>query len=241
MLIDRSRSLARLVLKFFNVQHEILYAERIPLNDSVIVISNHRSFLDAALLLEVLPYSLRIACHHFMGQTPGLKQFVSLLNCFPLSPQNQGQQHLFRTAQSLLDSDQSIGIFPEGAVPMVETTAPNQVGNFYRGFAHLAYRLKTHNITVLPIAIASLSETKYFTFPIKWLTHLDRSEPIFQREGLHPVLIYHRVKLLIGNPIKITLDDKQKYQGKQAKKKVLDLTNSCQRQIAELLKEGYSK
>ena len=241
MLVDRSRALARLMLNFFRVQYSINYAERIPSDDPVIVISNHRSFLDAALLIDVLPYSLRIACHHFMGQTPGIKQFVSLLNCFPLGSKNQGQQHLFRTAQILFDNHQSIGIFPEGAMPIVQTTVSNQVETFHRGFAHLAYRLKTRNITVLPIAIASLSETKYSTFPIKWLTKLDRSEPIFQREGLHPVLIYHRVKLLIGHPIKITLEHKQKYQGKQAKQLVINLTNSCQQQITELLKEGCSK
>jgi len=241
MLIDRSRLLARLMLKFFNVQLAIQYAERIPPNDLVIVISNHRSFLDAALLLDALPYSLRIACHHFMGQTPGLKQFVSLLNCFPLGSKSQGQQHLFRTAQTILDNHQWIGIFPEGAMPMVETTPPDQVIKFQRGFAHLAYRLKTHNITVLPIAIASLAETKYSTFPIRWLTKLDSSEPIFQREGKHPVLIYQRVKLLIGHPYRITLEQKQEYQGKRAKKLVIDLTNSCQQQITELLKEGYSE
>ncbi len=241
MLANKSRLLAKLMLKFFNVETSIQHAERIPLDNRVIVISNHRSFLDAALLLEAMPYSLRIACHHYMGQTLGLKQITSLLNCFPLGSKNQGQEQLFRTAQQLSDNHQWIGLFPEGALPMVEPPSCNQVGNFQRGFAHLAYRLQADNVTILPIAIASLAETKYDTFPIKWLTKLDSSETIFQREGLHPVILYHHVKLLIGNPQHLTLEQKQKYQGKQAKKLVNNLTHYCQQQIAELLREGYAK
>lgn len=241
MLFNQSRLLARLMLSFFRVQNSVHHAERIPASDPVIVISNHRSFLDAALLLVAIPGSLRIACHHFMGQTPGLKQFISLLNCFPLGSNEQGQQNLFRKAQQILQEDQWLGIFPEGAMPMVEPPLCDQVGKFQRGFAHLACRLKVDNLTILPVAIASLEEKQYQTLPIRWLTKLDSSELIFQREGLHPVVIYKHVKLIIGHPQRITQTQKQSYHGKQVKQVVSDLTSSCQQQIAELLKEGCSK
>ena len=239
--VERSRLLAQVMLKFFNVKYSLDYGERIPSGEPLIVISNHRSFLDAALLLEAIPGSLRIACHHFMGKTPGLKQFVSWLGCFPLAANNQGQQYLFRTAQNLLTDRQWLGVFPEGALPMVEPPNCDQVGKFQRGFAHLVYRLKIDNLTVLPVAIASLEETKYQSFPISWLSKLDPYEPIFKRKGLHPVIIYDRVKLVVGHPHRLSYEQKQAYKGKQARQMVSDLTNSCQQQIAELLKEGCSK
>ena len=233
--------IAKSLITALNVKTSIYYQNRIPRDVPVIVISNHRSFLDAALLIDAVPYSLRIACHHYMGQTPGLKEFVNLLGCFPLaSPQNK-QQHFFETSQSLLASRQWVGLFPEGTKPMVEVTQPHEVGKFHRGFAHLAYRMPFDNLIVLPVAIASLDETIHPAIPIRWLTAFDATEPLFKRDGKHPMVVYHRVNLLFGHPYTIDLEKKQQYQGKSARNLVNNLTNYCQTQITELLKEGCYK
>ena len=123
---------------------------------------------------------------------------------------------------------------------MIEPAAPDQINPFHRGFAHLAWKTSVPNLAVLPIAIASLSETNYPSIPIQWLKQFDRDEPFFERQGLHPMLIYHRVKVLIGKPYLITQAQKQEYKGRQAKKLALDLTHYCQDQITELLREGCS-
>ncbi|VEP11747.1 Phospholipid/glycerol acyltransferase [Hyella patelloides LEGE 07179] len=230
--------IARSLIASLNIKKQIYYAHRIPQDIPVIVISNHRSFLDAALLISSVPYELRIACHHYMGQTPGLKEFVNLLGCFPLAAPGQKQKHFFATAENLLASRQWVGLFPEGTKPMVEKTNPREIGKFQRGFAHLAYKMPVDNLVILPVAIASLSETISPTFPIRWLTNFDASEPLFHRDGMHPMVMYHRVNLLFGRPYSINRDKKQQYQGKQAKQLVNSLTNYCQTQIAELLKEG---
>jgi hypothetical protein len=124
---------------------------------------------------------------------------------------------------------------------MIEPTQPHQIGKFQRGFAHLAYKMPFDNLVVLPIAIASLSETILPTIPIRWLTTFDASEPLFERDDLHPMVIYHRVNLLFGRPYLINQQKKQQYQGKQAKYLVNSLTNYCQTQITELLTEGCYK
>ncbi|MEN9565533.1 MAG: hypothetical protein RLZZ69_729, partial [Cyanobacteriota bacterium] len=108
----------------------------------------------------------------------------------------------------------------------------------HRGFAHLAWKAPVSNLVVLPVAIASLSETNYPSIPIRWLKQFDQNEPFFERQGLHPMLVYHRVHVLIGRPYLINPLQKQEYKGKQAKLLTRDLTNYCQAQITELLKEG---
>ena len=241
MPFNSPRWVARSLLTTLNVRTSIFYEHRIPRDVPVIVISNHRSFLDAALLINAVPYSLRIACHHYMGQTPGLKEFVNSLGCFPLAKPQEKQQHFFATAASLLGYRQWVGLFPEGTQPMVEATQGSKTGKFQRGFAHLAYRMPFDNLAVLPVAIASVSETTYPTIPIRWLTAFDASEPLFHRDGLHPMVMYHRVNLLFGRPYQIDFQKKRQYQGKQARKLVTGLTNYCQTQIAELLKEGCYK
>ena len=220
-----------------NLQLTRSYMDRIPQDIPTIVISNHRSFLDAPILIRTIPNTLRIACHHYMGQTPGVREFVNSLGCFPLAASNQRQRQFFQQASKLLTSRQWVGLFPEGTKPMIEPTAPHEIGEFHRGFAHLAWKVPVDNLAVLPVAIASLAETTYPTIPLRWLKQFDRHEPFFERQGLHPMLIYHRVHVSIGRPYLIDRVQKQQYTGRQAKILATDLTNYCQNQITELLRE----
>lgn len=241
MSFNRQDLVARSLLTSLNVKTSIYYQNRIPHDIPVIVVSNHRSFLDAPLLISAVPYSLRIATHHYMGQTPGLREFIQLLGCFPLAEKKQKQRHFFATAESLLASRQWVGLFPEGTQPMIKPTQPHEVGSFHRGFAHLAYRIPLDRLMVLPVAIASLSESNYPTIPIRWLSNFDASEPLFKRDGSHPMVVYHRVNLLFGRPYLINCEKKQQYRGKEAKQLVNSLTNYCQTQIAQLLQEECYK
>jgi 1-acyl-sn-glycerol-3-phosphate acyltransferase len=238
MLSFTPHLIARSLTSAVNLQLTRSYVNRIPQDIPTIVVSNHRSFLDAPILIRTIPNTLRIACHHYMGQTPLVKEIVDSLGCFPLAEAKQRQQQFFQQSSQLLTSRQWVGLFPEGTRPMIEPTAPDQIGEFHRGFAHLAWKVPVDNLAVLPIAIASLSETTYPTIPIRWLQQFDQDEPFFERQGLHPMLIYHRVNVLIGRPYLINQAQKREYKGRQAKILATDLTNYCQNQITELLKEG---
>ena len=74
--------------------------------------------------------------------------------------------------------------------------------------------------------------------PLKVLSFFDPSEPLFNQAGWHPLVIYRRVAVLIGRPYWITPQQRQQYQGKQAKTVVADLTDRCQTEIANLLRQG---
>ena len=241
MLSFTPNLIAQSLTSAVNLQLNRYYTSRIPQDIPTIVISNHRSFLDAPILIQTIPNTLRIACHHYMGQTPMVREIVDSLGCFPLAGAKQRQKEFFLRASQLLTSRQWVGLFPEGTKPMIEPTPPDQTGTFHRGFAHLAWKAPIDHLAVLPIAIASLSETTYPTIPIRWLQKFDRHEPFFERQGLHPMLVYHRVNVLVGRPYLINRAQKQEYKGKQAKILATDLTNYCQNQITELLKEGTYK
>jgi 1-acyl-sn-glycerol-3-phosphate acyltransferase len=214
------------------------HADRIPTDTAVIVISNHRSFLDAPLLMAALHRPVRFACHHYMGQVPLLRDFVLRLGCFPLDAPDQRQQQFFTQAVRLLQTQQVVGIFPEGTQPMVNLTNSRQLGKFQRGFAHLALRAPVQNLAVLPVAIVSQQETTNFPVPLQLLSWFDPSEPLFKQSGWHPMVLYQRADVLIGQPYWITEAHRQSYQGKQAKTVVTDLIDACQDQVATLLKYG---
>jgi hypothetical protein len=50
---------------------------------------------------------------------------------------------------------------------------------------------------------------------------------LINQPGLHPLVIYHRVAMLIGRPYSVTPQHQRKYHGKQAKNVVNELTEHC--------------
>jgi 1-acyl-sn-glycerol-3-phosphate acyltransferase len=230
--------ISRQLLAILGTRMFFHHQDRIPRDSPMLVVSNHRSFMDAPLLMAAVDHSIRFACHHYMGQVPILREFVNRLGCFPLDAPSQGQQRFFHQAIHLLQTRQMVGIFPEGAQTMIQPTSPQEIGEFHRGFAHLALRAPIQDLTVLPVAIASESETISSHFPLKILSWFDPSEPLFKQDKLHPMIVYQRVNILIGHPIWITSSQRQSYQGKQAKTVVADLIDRCQAEIKDLLCYG---
>lgn len=218
------------------------YEDRIPRSGPVLVVSNHRSFMDAPILISTIKRPIRFACHHYMGQVPVMREIVTeQLGCFPLDSLEHRQQSFFQQAIKLLQSSQAVGVFPEGTEPMVQFSKPNYIGDFQRGFAHLALRgtnLPVQDLAILPVAIASLEETNTSAVPLRLLSLFDPSEPLFNQPGWHPLVIYRRVAVLIGYPYWITSQQRQQYQGKQAKIVVAEVTNHCQTEISNLLRQG---
>src|ERR687886_1193926 len=140
MSLDTPLQVSRLLLTTMGTRMYVSYQDRIPQEGAVVVVSNHRSFMDAPLLMAAVNRPIRFACHHYMSQVPGMREIVQQLGCFPLEAAAHRQQSFFRQAMGLLQSQQMVGVFPEGAAPMVSVTQPNEIGDFQRGFAHLALR-----------------------------------------------------------------------------------------------------
>ncbi len=239
MSVDSPLNISRWLLAALSTKMFRYYENRIPQDASVLVVSNHRSFMDAPILMEALSSPIRFACHHYMGQVPVMREIVTgQLGCFPLEVNEQRQHSFFHQAQQLLQSKQAVGVFPEGTQPMVKFTQPNRVGEFQRGFAHLALRASVQDLAILPVAIASLEEINTSAVPLRLLSLFDPSEPLFNQPGWHPLVIYNRVAVLIGHPYWITSQHHKQYQGKQAKTVVAELTEHCHSEISNLLREG---
>lgn len=237
MALTNPLELSRWMLFSMGVRISLHHAERLP-RSPFLMISNHRSFLDAPLLIAAAARPVHFACHHYMAQVPVMRQVVDALGCFPLDGPAQRGRTFFKQATGFLRSQQSIGVFPEGTHPMVEPTAPHQVNSFHRGFAHLAFRAPVENLQIVPTAIIALEEKQQDTVPFKVLGWFDPSEPLFQQQGQHPAIIYRRVAVVIGEPIAMTDLLRQEYHGKQAGQVAEELTHNCHDAIQNLLKAG---
>jgi 1-acyl-sn-glycerol-3-phosphate acyltransferase len=105
--------------------------------------------MDPAILMLALNTPIHFACHHYMGQVPLMSELINQLGFLPLDKPKQPHTKFFDRASRLLLNHKAIGIFPEGAQPMVKSTTPNSIDEFQRGFAHLALRTPVENLVIL--------------------------------------------------------------------------------------------
>ncbi len=235
LLFSTPLQASRLLLSTLGVQLRVHHQSRLPDQGPALVVSNHRSFADAPLLMAALGRPIRFACHHYMSQVPVMREIVDYLGCFPLSQTDTRQQSFFHQASALLRARQLVGVFPEGAEPMTQFTAADRLGEFHRGFAHLALRAPVADLAIIPVAIVSHQELSGPLLPLQFLSWFDPSEPLFQRDGWHPLVVYREVEVVIGQPLWITPAQRQAYRGRQAGVVAAELSQDCQSQIEALV------
>ncbi|MEY3300361.1 MAG: hypothetical protein RLZZ597_3621 [Cyanobacteriota bacterium] len=228
-------ALATVLLSLSGVSVSVSGQAQILPRQPMVLVSNHRSIMDALLLMQAVNRPVRFACHHYLAQVPGLREAVQALGCLPLDPPGQGQRAFFRRACHTLAQGGAVGIFPEGAAPMVQSTMPDHLGVFHRGFAHLALRAPVDDLLVVPVAIASRQEWNQAAIPLRWLSWFDATEPLFQQAGWHPAVVYRSVDVRIGRPIRLNAALRAHYRRKGKDALMADLTQSCQEEIATLL------
>jgi 1-acyl-sn-glycerol-3-phosphate acyltransferase len=207
-------SLSEQLLSTLGTQITVTGKARVPTHSSMLIVSNHRSFMDVAVLMKALDRPIHFACHHYMRQVPLISELVDQLGFLPLDQPKERYSDFFDRASGLLKQREAIGIFPEGASPMVKSTSPETMGQFQRGFAHLALRTPVENLVILPVAIAAQQELNTGLFPVRWLQLFDPSEPLFDRPDWHPLVLYHQVRVSIGTPILVNQAEKQTYHGR---------------------------
>ncbi|MFN9692637.1 MAG: lysophospholipid acyltransferase family protein [Synechococcaceae cyanobacterium] len=152
--------------------------ERIPSKSKILIVSNHRSLLDAPLLMKAIGRPVRFVCHYDMSQVPLLQQAIALMGAFPLEADQRRQSSFFRQSARFLQTNQVVGVFPEGADPMVKVNAPQQLSAFQRGFAHLALRAPVTELAILTVAIASREERQGKLAPLSLFQRFDPSEAL---------------------------------------------------------------
>jgi 1-acyl-sn-glycerol-3-phosphate acyltransferase len=226
-------AIAQDVLGWLGMRVKVQNLERLPQTGPLLIVSNHRSFLDPFLLTSFLNTPINFVCHRYMGNIPVLREVLQTCGGFPLS-NSDWYPELLQHSTDLLDRGKTIGIFPEGAAPMLDTPAPTGLRDFYRGFAHLALQATVPNLQILPVAIYSQSEKQWPAVPLSLLHQFDPLEPLFQQEGWHPAVLYQEVVIRIGQPFMIE-PYRSQYYGRRASRVVRELTNTLSAQVSELL------
>jgi 1-acyl-sn-glycerol-3-phosphate acyltransferase len=247
--ISPDRSVAEDFWKLLGLNAKVQNAERVPIDTPLLIVSNHRSFLDPLLLVSCLGIPINFVCHRYMGNVPILREVLQTFGAFPFtdasaSPmgdsvgeqlrQRNWQQHMLLDARRLLQQGNAVGIFPEGAAPMLNTIAPKHISPFYRGFAHLALQAGIPTLQILPVGISATTEIRLPLVPLSLLHYIDPLEPLFKQDGWHPAVFYQDVAIRVGHPFAIGAYQ-DRYYGKQAGVVARDLTQFLADEVTNLL------
>jgi 1-acyl-sn-glycerol-3-phosphate acyltransferase len=235
--------LAESLLSLLGTQVSVRYQERIPASGPVLLVSNHRSFLDAPLLMTAMGRQIRFACHHYMGQVPGLRELVTALGCFPLDEPQRRSRSFFKQATQFLQQGDVVGIFPEGTPSMVRLHPSDHLWHFQQGFAHLAARLDVPGFAILPVAIAPIAESLLPSMPMLPFRWLDPQEPLFAESDWHPMVMYQDVRVLFDQPLWLVQGQITAKIARGSCKRshwIKALSSSCQQEIQLLLHQGLS-
>jgi len=81
----------------------------------VLIVANHTSFLDAALLAVFLPDRLMFAINTQIARQWWMKPILRIVDAFPLDPTNP---YSLRSLVRLLQTDRRAAIFPEGRITL---------------------------------------------------------------------------------------------------------------------------
>lgn len=134
-------------------------AQKLP--KRLLVICNHTSFLDAAILAIYLPVKLTFAIDELRAKQWWIRPFLFIVKAFPLSPTNP---YAIRNLINLMKQDVPCMIFPEGRLS--QTGALMKV---YDGAAMVALNAEA---ALLPVYLEGLQFSKYNThggrLPQRW-------------------------------------------------------------------------
>jgi 1-acyl-sn-glycerol-3-phosphate acyltransferase len=118
-------AMAQDVLGWLGMNVKVQNLDRLPQSGPLLIVCNHRSFLDPFLLTSFLNTPINFVCHRYMGNVPVLREVLQTCGGFPLS-NSDWYPDLLHHSTELLDRGKTIGIFPEGAAPMLDTPDPGQ-------------------------------------------------------------------------------------------------------------------
>ena len=116
----------------------------------VLIVANHTSFLDAALLAAFLPDKLTFAIDSYVAQRWWVRPFLALVDAFPMNP---ASPYATRALIRHLQTDRKAVIFPEGRI-----TVTGALMKIYDGTGMVADK---SGAMILPVRIDGAQYTPF--------------------------------------------------------------------------------
>ena len=151
------QSLVRLVLSWTISRHykvDVQDMKNIPEQGGVLLLGNHISWVDWAILQIACPRPVRFVMDRTIYNLWYLKWFLKALNCIPIDTSASSKSSLTAIA-TMLDKGEVVALFPEGSI-----SRNGHLGEFKRGF-ELACKKAENPVAIIPFYIRGLWGSKF--------------------------------------------------------------------------------
>ena len=150
------QSLILIFLKFvvgLKYKLEVNGIKNIPSTGGVLLLGNHVSWIDWAVILMSTPREVKFVMHKPIYEKWYLNWILKIFKCIPIS--NYGNKNSIKTIASELDNGNIVVLFPEGSI-----TRTGHLGEFKRGFETIL-KLTKNEVFVVPFYIGGLWESLF--------------------------------------------------------------------------------
>ena len=119
--------------------------ENLPKHGPVLLLGNHMSYIDFALIQWATPRTIRFVVHDDYYRKPVFNWILRAVGAVSIRPENS--RNAMQSIVSLLNDDCVVGIFPEGHVSIT-----GELSDLKRGFEKILSESKD-SVVVVPFAV----------------------------------------------------------------------------------------
>ncbi len=157
--------------------------EKIPTEGPVVLVCNHISFMDPAIIMGRVRRPSRFVMYYKIFKTFGLKFFFKAAKSIPIAGKNQDPEMMeaaFASVREALADGDVVCIFPEGGL-----TPDGQIGQFKKGIERI---ITESPVPVVPMALNNLWGSMFSRYDKKVIKRRPRK-------------FMAKVELIVGDPV----------------------------------------
>ena len=139
------RQIAGLLLFGWRYRLKVTGLDNLPKTGPVLLLGNHISWIDFALIQWATPRTIRFVVHDDYYRKPIFNWILRGVGAVSIRPENS--RNAMQNIVSLLNDNCVVGIFPEGHI-----STTGELSDFKRGFEKILSECKD-NVVVVPFAI----------------------------------------------------------------------------------------
>ena len=176
------RQIVGLLLFGWRYRLKVTGLDNLPKNGPVLLLGNHISWIDFALIQWAIPRTIRFVVHDDYYRKPIFNWILRGVGAVSIRPENS--RNAMQNIINLLNDDCVVGIFPEGHI-----STTGELSDLKRGFEKILAECKD-NVVVVPFAINDM-----------WGSFFSKAPKLIKNKNKKKFNLRRSVNVNIGKPL----------------------------------------